>query len=56
MNVRALMKGVGSMKRYSKAGSKRRLGRDAGFANNATPPQRAALLPKQRENGGKEKG
>ncbi len=35
MHVHALMKGVGSMKRYRKEGSERRLTRDAGFANKA---------------------
>jgi hypothetical protein len=47
VHVRALMKGVGSMKRYRKEGSERRVRGYAGFANKAnTPgPQRAAPLP-----------
>jgi hypothetical protein len=44
VHVRALMKGVGSVKRYRKEGSERRLRGDAGFANKANPPQRAAPL------------
>ncbi len=38
MHVRALMKGVGSMKMYRKEGSERRPRGDAGFANKANPP------------------
>ncbi len=45
VHVRALMKGVGSMKRYRKEESERRLRRDVGFANKANTPQRAAPLP-----------
>ncbi len=45
VHVRALMKGVGSMKRDRKEGSERRLRVDAGFANKANSPQRAAPLP-----------
>ena len=45
VHVRAQMKGVGSMKRYRKEGSKRRLRGNAGFANKAKTPQRAAPLP-----------
>jgi hypothetical protein len=41
VHVRALMKGVGSMKWYRKEGSERRLRIDVGFANKATPTQRA---------------
>jgi hypothetical protein len=62
VHVRTLMKRVASMKRYRKEGSERRLRGNAGFANKANPPQRAAPLPpfppplEQREKGGKEKG
>ncbi len=45
VHVRALKKGVGSMERYRKEGSERILRGDAGFANKATPPQRASPLP-----------
>ncbi len=45
VHVRALMKGVGSMKRCRKEGSERRLRGDAGFANKANPAQRAEPLP-----------
>ncbi len=44
MHVRALMMGVGSMKRYRYEGSERRLRGDACFANKANPPQRTAPL------------
>ena len=44
VHVRALMKGVGSVERYGKEGSERRLRGDAGFANKADPLQRAAPL------------
>jgi hypothetical protein len=60
--VRALMKGVGSMKRYRKEGSERRLRGDASFANKAIPPSGLRPCPppplplEQREKGGKEKG
>ncbi len=62
MHVRALMNGVGSMKRYRKEGSERRLRGDAGFANKANPPSGLRPCPpppfplEQREKGGKEKG
>ncbi len=64
VHVRALMKGVGSMKRYRKEGSERRLRGDAGFASKAkTRPAGCAPAPPlpppppgQREKGGKEKG
>ncbi len=57
MHVRALMK-VESMKMYITEGIERSLRRDAGFANKANPPQRAAPCPpppsplEQREKGG----
>ncbi len=62
MHVHALMKGVGSMKRYRKEGSERRLTRDVGFANKADSPSGLRPCPpsplEQREKpeGGKEKG
>ncbi len=49
VHVRALMKGVRSVKRYRKEGSERRLRGDAGFANKANIPhfwERAAPLPR----------
>ncbi len=52
VHVRALMKGVGSMKRYRKEGSERRRRGDAGFANKATPPTGTAGEGKEGEGGG----
>jgi hypothetical protein len=43
VHVRALMQGIGSVKRYQKEGNKRRLRGDAGFANKADLPHRWEL-------------
>ncbi len=46
MHVHALMKGVGSMKRYRKEGSERRLRGDAALQIKLPPPELAAPLPR----------
>jgi hypothetical protein len=65
VHVRALMKGVGSVKWYGMEGRERRQRGDAGFSNKANLPhrgERAAPLPRprpppgQRKKGGKERG
>ncbi len=65
MHVRALMKGVKSVKRYGMEGSEMRLRGDAGFANEANLPtagsgQRPCPFPPpplgQQKKGGNEIG